>query len=123
RYVGRSLAERAAVTIPQHDCDRHHYEAMLAGFGGTDHMDWNDFVAVLHRRGFDGPFEIENEAKNSKDTGNLAATNQGFANCIRFLSPLLWELDLEEGYTFQRRSYLKEPSVKDLPEVFITDLI
>lgn len=123
QQVHTTLAEQAGITVPQHDWDRHHYEAMLPGFGGTDHMDWNDFVAVLHRRGFDGPFEIENEAKNSKDTGNIAATNQGFASCIRFLSPLLWDLDKEKGYAFQRRSYLEAPSVKDIPTVSMDDLI
>ncbi|WP_437921992.1 sugar phosphate isomerase/epimerase family protein [Sphingobacterium sp. LRF_L2] len=122
QHVDESLASLAGVTIPKHDWDRHHYEAMLPGFGGTDHMDWNDFVAVLHRRGFNGPFEIENEAKNSKDTGNIHATNQGFANCIRFLSPLLWDLDSDKGYAFKSTKELVFPSLKDVPEVTIDQL-
>lgn len=122
QHVNEELATAAGVTIPQHDWDRHHYEAMLPGFGGTDHMDWNDFIAVLHRRGFDGPFEIENEAKNSKDTGNLTATNQGFASCIHFLSPLLWELDSTQGYVHKAASQLLSPNVKDIPEITIDKL-
>lgn len=122
QHVDQTLADAAGVTIPSHDWDRHHYEAMLPGFGGTDHMDWNDFVAVLHRRGFSGPFEMENEAKNSKDTGHISATNQGFESCIRFLSPLLWDLDPSRGYIHQPGSELQLPDVKDIPEVTIDRL-
>lgn len=122
QHVDKALADVAGVSIPQHDWDRHHYEAMLPGFGGTDHMDWNNFVAVLHQKGFAGPFEIENEAKNSKDTGNILATNQGFAGCIRFLSPLLWDLDSEKGYVHKKSDELFLPDGADIPEVTIDQL-
>ncbi|TDS16138.1 sugar phosphate isomerase/epimerase family protein [Sphingobacterium paludis] len=123
QHVDAALAQSAGVSIPGHDWDRHHYEAMLPGFGGTDHMDWNDFVTVLHESGFSGPFEIENEAKNSKDTGNLQATNQGFENCIRFLSPLLWNLDAEKGYAYQHEQPLRKPSAQDIPTRTIDQLV
>src|SRR5690606_27776909 len=66
--VDAALAASANVSIPQHDWDRHHYEAMLPGFGGSDSMDWRSFVDVLNEKGFQGPYEIENEALNSKNT-------------------------------------------------------
>jgi len=122
QHVNEDLARLAGVSIPQHDWDRHHYEAMLPGFGGTDHMDWNDFVTTLHRKGFSGPFEIENEAKNSKDTQNIAATNQGFKNCIGFLAPLLWDLDPQAGYRFPGAKPLSVPTYADVPEVTIDKL-
>ena len=114
QHVDASLAERAGVAIPQNDWDRHHYTAMLPGFGGTDDMDWNAFVEVLHQRGFQGPFEIENEAKNSKDTHNLAAINQGAKACISFLSPLLWSLT-DQGYAYTAQQPLQEVHRKDIP--------
>ncbi|MGV6944362.1 sugar phosphate isomerase/epimerase family protein [Sphingobacterium kyonggiense] len=114
QYVDPTLAAKAGVNIPQHDWDRHHYTAMLPGFGGTDDMDWNSFVEILHDRGFSGPFEIENEAKNSKDTHNMAAINQGAKNTVNFLAPLLWELG-EKGYAFSEQKSLKEMERKDIP--------
>lgn len=120
--VEESLAKKAGVDIPGHDWDRHHYEAMLPGFGGTDNMDWNGFISALHEKGFDGPFEIENEAKNSKDTGNIAATNQGFSTCINFLAPLLWELDSEKGYAYKQAKELIMPDMKDVPETTMDQL-
>ncbi|MGO3194601.1 MAG: sugar phosphate isomerase/epimerase family protein [Sphingobacterium sp.] len=123
QHVSEALASRAGVDIPEHDWDRHHYEAMLPGFGGTDHMDWNDFVSILQERGFNGPFEIENEAKNSKDTGNVHATNQGFAHCIGFLAPLLWDIDCNQGYVYPKtQGNLQVPSVSDIPEITIDRL-
>ncbi|MGK9125624.1 sugar phosphate isomerase/epimerase [Olivibacter sp. SA151] len=120
--VEASLATRAGVSQPVSDWDRHHYEAMLPGFGGTDHMDWRAFVDILREKGFEGPFEIENEAKNSKDTGNLAATIQGYEAAIRFLSPMLWNLG-NKGYQFQRGEPLHEPTAqKDIPVKTINDL-
>lgn len=115
--VDPALAQRAGVAIPAHDWDRHHYEAMLPGFGGSDSMDWRSFVDVLHEVGFRGPYEIENEAKNSKDTGNLAAIIQGFKATTSFLAPMLWELDTQKGYSFQKEKGegpLQTPSVKDI---------
>ncbi|QQT24322.1 sugar phosphate isomerase/epimerase family protein [Sphingobacterium spiritivorum] len=120
--VDSSLAQAAGVDVPQHDWDRHHYEAMLPGFGGSDSMDWRGFVDTLQERGYTGPFEIENEAKNSKDTGNFAATNQGFATCINFLAPMLWDLDVQEGYKYRNESALNNVRVEDIPVITIDQL-
>ncbi|MGJ1268500.1 sugar phosphate isomerase/epimerase family protein [Sphingobacterium spiritivorum] len=120
--VDASLAQAADVAVPQHDWDRHHYEAMLPGFGGSDSMDWRGFVETLQDRGYSGPFEIENEAKNSKDTGNFAATNQGFTTCINFLAPMLWDLDVEQGYTYRNKNTLKNVHAEDIPVVTIDQL-
>lgn len=115
--VDSHLAERAGVSTPQHAWDRHHYEAMLPGFGGSDSMDWRDFVDVLREKGFTGPFEIENEAANSKGTGNHAAIVQGFKAAVSFLAPMLWDLDPEEGYQYRPESpsNLVYPRVQDIP--------
>lgn len=121
--VDTELASKAKVHTPSNEWDRHHYEPMLPGFGGTDHMDWNDFVSVLHERGYDGPFEIENEAQNSKNTNNNAAIDQGYKGCIQFLSPLLWNLDEEKGYLYKTTDPLKEVDVKDVPEMTIDRLV
>ena len=85
-------------------------------------MDWRGFVDTLQARGYSGPFEIENEAKNSKDTGNFAATNQGFTTCIHFLAPMLWDLDVEQGYTYRNENRLKNVHVEDIPVVTIDQL-
>lgn len=125
QLVDKALAEKAGVAIPAHDWDRHHYEAMLPGFGGTDHMDWNDFVQVLNEIGFSGPFEIENEAKNSKDTGNYHAIVQGFKATTNFLAPLLWELNAETGYSFANAKSLgslKSVNRKSIPVLTIDQL-
>lgn len=119
--VDADLARKAGVAVPQHDWDRHHYEAMLPGFGGTDHMDWTAFVQTLRERGFNGPFEIENEAKNSKETGNIEAVMQGYRACIAFLSPLLWSLK-EGGYSYEKTRELQQFNRKDIPEVTMKDL-
>ena len=121
QQVNADLAQLAGVSVPQSDWDRHHYTAMLPGFGGTDDMDWNSFVETLHDRGFSGPFEIENEAKNSKDTHNLAAINQGAKACISFLSPLLWKLD-SQGYEFTEQKALKLVSRENIPVKSMGDL-
>ncbi|WP_149525107.1 MULTISPECIES: sugar phosphate isomerase/epimerase family protein [Sphingobacterium] len=122
QHVDAELAAAAGVAVPQHDWDRHHYTAMMPGFGGTDDMDWNAFVAALHDRKFSGPFEIENEAKNSKDTQNMGAINQGAKACINFLAPLLWELS-EEGYTFKNQQELILVDRKDIPVVDMGHLL
>ncbi len=125
QYVQPTLAEKAGVAIPKHDWARHHYEAMLPGFGGTDHMDWNEFIMALNQIGFKGPFEIENEAKNSKDTGNYQAIVQGFKAATNFLAPLLWELDENKGYAYKRfaaQNELKQMNRKDIPVVTIDQL-
>lgn len=123
QQVNKALAEKAGVHIPAHEWDRHHYEAMLPGFGGTDHVDWTAFVEILHEKGFDGPFEIENEALNSKNTGIEAAIDQGYKASIQFLSPLLWNLDETKGYVYKASEPLKQVDVKDIPEVTIDQLL
>lgn len=100
QHVNPALAKAANINVPANEWDRHHYEAMLPGFGGTDHMDWTNFIQILKEKRFTGPFEIENEAVNSKGTGNLAAIIQGFKAATGFLSPLLWSLDPEKGYAY-----------------------
>jgi len=122
QQVDTTLAQKADVAQPTSDWDRHHYEAMLPGFGGTDHMDWNLFTSILSEKGFTGPFEIENEARNSKDTGNMSAITQGFAATIRFLGPMLWNLS-ENGYTYQPTGSLKEPQATDIPVITMDELI
>lgn len=112
--VSQDLALKAGISIPTNDWDRHHYTAMLPGFGGTDNMDWNKFVEILHNKGFSGPFEIENEAKNSKDTQNLAAIKQGAEACINFLAPLVWNLS-DQGYAYKNDTILKYLNLTDLP--------
>ena len=122
QLVDQELATRAEVSIPQNSWDRHHYEAMLPGFGGTDHMDWRAFVEVLVEKGFNGPFEIENEALNSKATANMAAISQGYQAAISYLSPMLWELG-EGGYQYAYNTPLKQLSRADVPEREMKDLI
>ncbi|WP_257668632.1 sugar phosphate isomerase/epimerase family protein [Parapedobacter tibetensis] len=113
--VDKNLAAKAGVDIPAHDWDRHHYEAMLPGFGGSDNMDWRAFVELLNEKGFDGPYEIENEAKNSKDTGSLMATIQGYQATVRFLCPMLWNLDGSTGYAYHKAGSLSLPKISDVP--------
>ena len=122
QLVDSALAQRAGVAIPTNDWDRHHYEAMLPGFGGSDSMDWRAFVDRLGERGFDGPFEIENEARNSKDTGNFAATVQGYKAAVMFLAPMLWGLEAEKGYAYALGSPLTMPHVRDIPVTTIDQL-
>lgn len=121
QLVDTALAEKAGVDIPAHEWDRHHYEAMLPGFGGTDTMDWRAFVDVLNEKGFTGPYEIENEAKNSKNTGNKEAIIQGYKASVSFLSPMLWDLT-EQGYQYKQSKELTLPNVTDIPEVKIDKL-
>lgn len=122
QQVSAELAALAGVHTPQHDWDRHHYEAMLPGFGGTDSMDWRAFVDTLRTAGFTGPFEIENEARNSKDTGDYGATIQGFKAALNFLAPMLWKLEPTQGYTYQKGAELKHVATKDIPVVTIDQL-
>ena len=97
--VKAEWAEKAGVPSSTNEWDRHHYEATLPGFGLGDSMDWRRFVVALREMGFDGPFEIENEAKLSKQTGNLGAIVQGCKAAVQNLAPLLWTLQ-EDGYTY-----------------------
>ncbi len=121
--VQPDLARRAGIPLPAHDWDRHNYEAMMPGFGGSDSMDWREFAEVLHERGFKGAFEMENEANNSKGTGNLGATVQGFRATVGFLAPMLWPLG-EEGYAYDRTGHrpLSESVPGDIPLRTMDDL-
>jgi sugar phosphate isomerase/epimerase len=122
QWVDPHLASQAGIAIPAHDWDRHHYEAMLPGFGGPDGLDWRAFVQLLKERGFVGAYEIENEARNSKDTGSLAAIDQGFKTTVAYLAPLLWPLDYEKGYVYRGTTLLGEAADKDIPVKTMDDL-
>jgi sugar phosphate isomerase/epimerase len=121
--VDQALAQKAGVPIPAHDWDRHNYEAMMPGFGGSDSMDWRAFVAELMARGFDGPFEMENEAALSKATGNDGAIMQGYKASLLFLAPMLWPLT-DTGYQYNSAGVapLKEPSTQNVPIVTMKEL-
>ncbi|MHA6246803.1 sugar phosphate isomerase/epimerase family protein [Pontibacter sp. CAU 1760] len=116
QQVDADLAKRAGVPIPANEWDRHNYEAMLPGFGGSDSMDWRNFVQTLQQRGFTGPFEIENEAALSKGTGNMGAIMQGFKATTLNLAPMLWPLT-EQGYQYDAKGFreLKQVVNKDIP--------
>ncbi|MEQ9438228.1 MAG: sugar phosphate isomerase/epimerase [Cyclobacteriaceae bacterium] len=116
--ISKSLAQQADIPQPASEWDRHNYEAMLPGFGGSDSMDWRAFVDILKERGFGGPFEIENEAALSKATGNMGATEQGYRASILFLAPMLWPLN-EQGYQFSRDTWKPlQPTVnQDVPVI------
>ncbi|MFD2035649.1 sugar phosphate isomerase/epimerase family protein [Belliella marina] len=116
-------AEKAGIPYSTNEWDRHHYEATLPGFGLGDSMDWRAFVNVLNERGFKGPFEIENEAKLSKQTGSMAAIMQGCKAAVQNLAPLLWNLN-EDGYSYPKRNVepLVELNRKDVPVVTMKEL-
>ncbi len=118
QQVDTALAEKAGVPQSASPWDRHNYEAMLPGFGGSDSLDWRAFVDVLKEKGFAGPFEIENEAVNSKATGNMGAILQGYQATILFLSPMLWPLS-EQGYQYDRSQWkpLQQLGRKEIPVV------
>lgn len=121
--VNPDLARQAHVPVPAHSWDRHNYEAMLPGFGGSDSMDWRAFVETLQEKNFTGPFEIENEARNSKETGNMGAIVQGFTGAIYSLSPMLWPLS-ENGYQYNKglSKPLQHLATKDIPQVTMDQL-
>lgn len=118
QQVNAELAAKAGIPIAAHEWDRHNYEAMMPGFGGSDSMDWRRFVAVLNEKGFTGPFEMENEAALSKGTGNEGAIMQGYKATLLFLAPMLWPLK-EKGYTYDqsKNASLKQVNRKDIPLV------
>lgn len=124
QQVEEGLAKRAGVPQPANEWDRHNYEAMLPGFGGSDSMDWRAFLSTLKERGFKGPFEIENEAALSKGSGNLSAIVQGFKATTLNLAPLLWPLT-EAGYQYDREDFqeLKDLNPKDIPIITMADLV
>ena len=123
QQVDAALAERAGVPQPVSDWDRHNYEAMLPGFGGSDSTDWRAFVEALLAKNFNGPFEIENEAALSKATGNPGAVEQGYQATILFLAPMLWPLT-EQGYQFDSRDRkpLRQVTTQDVPIVTMNEL-
>ncbi|MEQ8688927.1 MAG: sugar phosphate isomerase/epimerase [Imperialibacter sp.] len=122
--VNSDLAAKAGIPIPAHSWDRHNYEAMMPGFGGSDSMDWRKFVDVLNERGFNGPYEMENEANLSKATGNEGAIMQGYKASLLFLAPMLWPL-AEKGYTYDqsKSSPLKQLGRKDVKVVEMRDVV
>lgn len=123
--VDAGLAKKAGVPIPDNDWNRHHYEPMLPGFGGSDSMDWRSFLETLLRRGYQGPFVIENEAANSSHTGSMGATVQGFKATVLCLAPILWPLDKETGYRYDPKDSkpLKVPASNDMPIVTMDQLM
>jgi hypothetical protein len=111
------------ITSSKNPWDRHHYEATLPGFGLGDSMDWRAFVGLVKAKGFTGPFEIENEALLSKQTGSMGAIVQGCKAAVQNLAPLLWELN-EEGWTYPKSAHqpLKDLGRKDVPLVTMDQL-
>jgi sugar phosphate isomerase/epimerase len=116
-------ANAVGVHSSQNPWDRHQYEATLPGFGLGDSMDWRAFVGILKEKGFGGPFEIENEAVLSKQTGKMGAIVQGCKAAVQNLAPLLWELG-DEGWTYPQQAYvpLKEINRKEVPLVTMDSL-
>lgn len=123
QQVDAKLAAAAGIAQPAHEWDRHHYEAMMPGFGGSDSMDWRTFVDTLNALGFSGPFEMENEAANSKATGKESAILQGYHASRLFLGPMIWPLS-DEGYVYDQQHYkpLQDFRRKDVPVVTMSDL-
>ena len=122
--VRPALARKAGVPLPANEWDRHHYEPRVPGFGGSDSMDWTKFLQTLMRRGFDGPFSIENEGCNSSHTGNMGATVQGFKAAVLNTAPAVWPLT-EKGYAFDdtKLAPLAPAPRKDVPVVTMADLV
>ncbi|MBM3169790.1 MAG: sugar phosphate isomerase/epimerase [Bacteroidetes bacterium] len=117
-------AEKIGITSSENPWDRHHYEATLPGFGLGDSMDWRSFVEVLQKKGFHGPFEIENEALLSKQTGKMGAIVQGCKAAVQNLAPLLWHLS-DDGWIYPSSAYrpLMEGQPKEIPGVTIDQLL
>ncbi len=109
-------AYKVGIPSSNNPWDRHHYEATLPGFGLGDSMDWRNFVNILKERNFTGPFEIENEAVLSKQTGKMGAIVQGCKAAVQNLAPLLYELD-EEGWQYPKSEYkaLLDVNREDVP--------
>ncbi|HNS00686.1 MAG TPA: sugar phosphate isomerase/epimerase [Planctomycetota bacterium] len=106
--VDAALAAKAGVPQPAHDWDRHHYAAKMPGFGGADSIPWTDFMETLKERGFKAPFVMENEACDSKQTGDLGAIVQGFKATVLFLAPLIWDIEPGKGYQHKAGAALDE---------------
>jgi sugar phosphate isomerase/epimerase len=114
--VRAEWTEKTGISSSKNPWDRHHYEATLPGFGLGDSMDWRAFVNILKERNFSGPFEIENEAVLSKQTGNMGAIIQGCKAAVQNLAPLLYELG-ENGWQYPEAEYnvLSDVNRKDIP--------
>lgn len=121
--IPANWASKAGIPSSTNPWDRHHYEATLPGFGLGDSMDWRAFVNILKEKGFSGPFEIENEAVLSKQTGKMGAIVQGCKAAVQNLAPLLYELG-DEGWTYPQNEYqaLKQMDRKAIPAVTMGDL-
>lgn len=121
--VNPELAKAAGVPISTSSWDKHNYDPALPGFGGSDSLDWREFIDTVNSIGFDKlPFVIENEAWNSSHTGNEGATDQGFAATILNCSPLLWPLT-ENGYTFDNANLAPlVDAPKDIPVITVDQL-
>lgn len=123
QHVDPKLAEKAGIPYSTSEWDRHHYDPALPGFGGSDSIDWREFLDTLNSIGYDGkPYVIENEGWNSSHTGNEGATDQGFASTILGCTPLLWPLG-KNGYAFDKKVLKPLPDArKDIPVVTIDKL-
>ena len=113
--VDPELAKKAGVPTCAHEWDRHHYAPKLPGFGGTDSIDWTAFVEAVKAKGYKGPFVIENEACDSKGTGDLGAIVQGFSASVLCLAPMLWDLVAGKGFQYNKAAG-KPLSVDALPK-------
>jgi len=126
QVVNPDLAKKAGVPICSNEWDRHHYAAKMPGFGGTDSIDWTAFIETLNERNYKGPYVLENEAIDSKATGDIGAIMQGFQAGILCLAPLIWPLSPGEGYRYDRKDYkpLDDSTLpkKDIPLVTIDQL-
>jgi len=127
QVVDSKLAARAGVPVCQHEWDRHHYAPKLPGFGGTDSIDWTAFLENLGEMGYSGPLVIENEAIDSKGTGDHGAIVQGFRATVLCLAPLIWSLKPGSGFQYDSSGEkpLDESLVpsKDLPLVTMEELV
>ena len=87
-------------------------------------MDWRAFVGLVRAKGFTGPFEIENEALLSKQTGSMGAIVQGCKAAVQNLAPLLWELSAE-GWTYPKSSHqpLQELRRSNIPVMTMDQLL
>lgn len=124
QQIPQEWAEKLRIHSSTNSWDRHQYEATLPGFGLGDSMDWRAFCSILKEKGFSGPFEIENEAKLSKQTGKMGAIVQGCKAAVQNLAPLLWELT-DEGWTYPTSEYhpLRDLERKDIPTVTMNEIL
>ena len=121
--VDPKLAKKAGVPLPASEWDRHHYEPRVPGFGGSDSMDWALFLETLMKRGFNGPFSIENEGCNSSHTGNMGATVQGFKAAVLNTAPVVWPLG-PDGYAYDASAQkpMAMTLTRDIPVKTMADL-